>query len=220
MLRRVTVPRPFLILRPLLWSTHLVMPSKRAASSKRKEISESDSEDASNSTKSTKKAKLDDAAASNSQLAASSAQPTNKVLPVVISFPAKHAGSVRIATWNVCGLATSQKKVLVCSSALEYKGTKYVYVGSPSQGFKVYIEAEDPDILILTETKVRFVVLFISFLHAINCYRSIMNLWTLPSRIGFHIAIGPSRKKKVTVSGLFSISGQLPITVISWYCYP
>ncbi|KAL1717455.1 Endonuclease/exonuclease/phosphatase [Schizophyllum commune] len=38
---------------------------------------------------------------------------------------------MRIAAWNVCGLATSQKK-----------------------GFKFYVEAEDPDILVLSETKV------------------------------------------------------------------
>ncbi|KAL1741316.1 Endonuclease/exonuclease/phosphatase [Schizophyllum fasciatum] len=57
-------------------------------------------------------------------------QPTNKVLPVNIAFPKKHEGCLRIAAWNVCGLATSQKK-----------------------GFKYYVEAEDPDLLVLTETK-------------------------------------------------------------------
>ncbi|KAF5373853.1 hypothetical protein D9758_000677 [Tetrapyrgos nigripes] len=107
-----------------------VMPPKRASFSKRKALSDSEGEDGSQSTK---KAKLHDASASTSQNAsnASNAQPTNKVLPVAISFPAKDSGSVRIATWNVCGLATSQKK-----------------------GFKFYVEAEDPDILVLTETKV------------------------------------------------------------------
>ncbi|KZT68151.1 hypothetical protein DAEQUDRAFT_728187 [Daedalea quercina L-15889] len=58
-------------------------------------------------------------------------QPTNKVIPVNVSFPPREAGRVRIATWNICGLAAAQKK-----------------------GFKYYVEAEDPDILILTETKV------------------------------------------------------------------
>jgi len=38
---------------------------------------------------------------------------------------------LRIATWNICGWAASQKK-----------------------GFKRYVEAEDPDILVLSETKV------------------------------------------------------------------
>ncbi|RPD66119.1 hypothetical protein L226DRAFT_530245 [Lentinus tigrinus ALCF2SS1-7] len=59
------------------------------------------------------------------------AQPTNKVLPEHISFAPKVEGTVRIATWNICGLAAAQKK-----------------------GFKYYVEAEDADILILTETKV------------------------------------------------------------------
>ncbi|PFH54216.1 hypothetical protein AMATHDRAFT_53084 [Amanita thiersii Skay4041] len=58
-------------------------------------------------------------------------QPTNKVLPVHIKFPQRSPGAVRIATWNICGLAASQKK-----------------------GFRYYVEAEDPDILVLTETKV------------------------------------------------------------------
>ncbi|KAI0374874.1 hypothetical protein BV20DRAFT_961084 [Pilatotrama ljubarskyi] len=62
---------------------------------------------------------------------AANAQPTNKVLPVHIAFPPKGEGLVRIATWNICGLAAAQKK-----------------------GFKYYVEAEDPDVLILTETKV------------------------------------------------------------------
>ncbi|KAI9064418.1 hypothetical protein FKP32DRAFT_1675914 [Trametes sanguinea] len=58
-------------------------------------------------------------------------QPTNKVLPVHVEFAPKAEGAVRIATWNICGLAAASKK-----------------------GFKYYVEAEDPDILILTETKV------------------------------------------------------------------
>ncbi|EPT06055.1 hypothetical protein FOMPIDRAFT_1154774 [Fomitopsis schrenkii] len=58
-------------------------------------------------------------------------QPTNKVIPVHVSFPPREEGRVRIATWNICGLAAAQKK-----------------------GFKYYVEAEDPDIIILTETKV------------------------------------------------------------------
>ncbi|KAF8163458.1 Endonuclease/exonuclease/phosphatase [Crassisporium funariophilum] len=60
-----------------------------------------------------------------------SAQPTNKVLPVNISFPPRIPGTTRIAAWNICGLSASSKK-----------------------GFKFYVAAEDPDILVLTETKV------------------------------------------------------------------
>ncbi|EKM82547.1 hypothetical protein AGABI1DRAFT_111155 [Agaricus bisporus var. burnettii JB137-S8] len=58
-------------------------------------------------------------------------QPTNKVLPVHISFPPRTPDTLRIATWNICGWAASHKK-----------------------GFKYYVEAEDADILVLTETKV------------------------------------------------------------------
>ncbi|THU82267.1 hypothetical protein K435DRAFT_734851, partial [Dendrothele bispora CBS 962.96] len=106
------------------------MPPKRASSSKRKAAADSDGEDASQSTK---KAKLDgaDATSSSSSNTVQGAQPTNKVLPLDISFPPRISDCIRIATWNVCGLATSQKK-----------------------GFKYYVEAEDPDILVLTETKV------------------------------------------------------------------
>ncbi|KAI6138852.1 Endonuclease/exonuclease/phosphatase [Pisolithus thermaeus] len=62
---------------------------------------------------------------------AANGQPTNKVPPVHISFPARAEGTLRLVTWNICGLAAAQKK-----------------------GFKYYVEAEDPDILVLTETKV------------------------------------------------------------------
>jgi len=61
--------------------------------------------------------------------------PTNKVLPVNIQIPAKPPGTprVRIAAWNVSGFAASDKK-----------------------GFKDYVAAEDADILVITETKVRW----------------------------------------------------------------
>ena len=42
---------------------------------------------------------------------ASIGQPTNKVLPVHIEFPPKIADTVRLVTWNICGLAASSKKV-------------------------------------------------------------------------------------------------------------
>ncbi|KAJ6623497.1 Endonuclease/exonuclease/phosphatase [Mycena sp. CBHHK59/15] len=93
------------------------MPPKRASSSKRK-ASDSDDE-----RKANKKSKVAEPSPN--------ALPTNKVLPVNIVFPERIPGTLRLATWNVCGLAASQKK-----------------------GFKYYVEAEDPDILVLTETKV------------------------------------------------------------------
>ncbi|KAG6871751.1 hypothetical protein C0995_000439 [Termitomyces sp. Mi166 len=85
------------------------------------------SENAEENTKTTKKAKTDPTDAQ----APKNTQPTNKVLPVTITFPQKTPGTLRIATWNICGLAASSKK-----------------------GFKYYVEAEDADILVLTETKV------------------------------------------------------------------
>ncbi|KAK0240020.1 Endonuclease/exonuclease/phosphatase [Armillaria nabsnona] len=91
------------------------MPPKRAGTSKRKAV---DSDDDATSAK---KPKVESPV--------EGAQPTNKVLPVNISFPPRKG--LRIAAWNVCGLAASQKK-----------------------GFKFYVEAEDPDVLVLTETKV------------------------------------------------------------------
>ncbi|KAA1469446.1 hypothetical protein DENSPDRAFT_796065 [Dentipellis sp. KUC8613] len=113
------------------------MPPKRAASSKKRKASESDDEAGSPPPKPTKKSKVKDAEGtkaadtSDDTALAPNGQPTNKVLPVNISFPPRIPDTTRISTWNICGLAASQKK-----------------------GFKYYVEAEDPDILILTETKV------------------------------------------------------------------
>ncbi|KAK7020450.1 DNA-lyase [Favolaschia claudopus] len=96
----------------------------RASSSKRKASdSEDDVSDAPVKKKSTKKLKVTEQRVNT--------QPTNKVLPVNIVFSERTPGTLRLAAWNVCGLAASQKK-----------------------GFKYYIEAEDPDILVLSETKV------------------------------------------------------------------
>jgi len=95
------------------------MPQKRAVSSgKRKAESDSDDREQSVGSKpqtKTKKAKV--AGASNpaeqhdSDGLAPNGQPTNKVLPVKISFPPRAEGATRIASWNICGLASSQKKV-------------------------------------------------------------------------------------------------------------
>lgn len=113
---------PFILRhRPTAYS-HLpreIMPPKRAASSKRK-ADASDSEDHGEgaspkaATIKTKKAKVDSKEAtetSSDPSVAPNGQPTNKVLPVTISFPPKTLESVRIASWNICGLAASQKKV-------------------------------------------------------------------------------------------------------------
>ncbi|KAK2466796.1 hypothetical protein APHAL10511_001054 [Amanita phalloides] len=57
-------------------------------------------------------------------------QPTNKVLPVDIKIPPRMDNCLRLAAWNIASWGASQKK-----------------------GFKNYVEAENPDILVLTELK-------------------------------------------------------------------
>ncbi|KAG2157224.1 Endonuclease/exonuclease/phosphatase [Suillus clintonianus] len=102
------------------------MPPKKKTAVKRKAASESPSD---NEASASKKAKV--SKDSSEPTIAANGQPTNKVLPVNINFPPQIAGTVRLSTWNICSLASASKK-----------------------GFKSYVEAEDPDILVLTETKV------------------------------------------------------------------
>ncbi|PPQ89148.1 hypothetical protein CVT25_006520 [Psilocybe cyanescens] len=101
-------------------------PQVARTSSKRKVDNDSDEsnrdEEPSQTSQSSKKARKEDPPPNT--------LPTNKALPVKIDLPPKQSGISRIASWNVSGLAASEKK-----------------------GFKFYVEAEDPDILILTETK-------------------------------------------------------------------
>ncbi|KAI0032273.1 Endonuclease/exonuclease/phosphatase [Vararia minispora EC-137] len=106
------------------------MPPKRAESNKRK-AADSDEETAAPSRSSSKKTKVAGSESATEGQTAPNGQPTNKVLPMSISFPPRVEGTTRITTWNICGLAAASKK-----------------------GFKYYVEAEDSDILILTETKV------------------------------------------------------------------
>ncbi|OAX38938.1 hypothetical protein K503DRAFT_717420 [Rhizopogon vinicolor AM-OR11-026] len=107
------------------------MPPKKKTAPKRKAPSESpsDNEDASKSQSASKKAKVSNEALEPT--VAANGQPNNKVLPVNINFPSRIEGTVRLSTWNICSLASASKK-----------------------GFRYYVEAEDPDILVLTETKV------------------------------------------------------------------
>ena len=96
------------------------MPPKRTASSKskRKPSPSSDSEGEASQPKKakvTKKASGEEAGTS-----ADNPQPTNKEIPEHIEFPAKVAGTTRIASWNVSGLAAAQKKVrLWCGDCIE-----------------------------------------------------------------------------------------------------
>ncbi|KAM6500395.1 Endonuclease/exonuclease/phosphatase [Amanita muscaria] len=101
------------------------MPPKDATSSKRKADSLATDEEEEEDKKAKKLRTL-----KQPSQATESTQPTNKVLPVDIKFPPRAQGALRIATWNICSWSASQKK-----------------------GFKYYVEAEDPDILVLTELK-------------------------------------------------------------------
>ena len=92
------------------------MPQNRAVSStKRKATPDSDGEKPAGADKTkTKKAKVAVPAASDPAEQtglAPNGQPTNKVLPVKISFPPRAEGATRIASWNITSLASSQKKV-------------------------------------------------------------------------------------------------------------
>lgn len=144
------------------------MPPKRTSSSKRKLISDSEDDAIAASSSSSKKAKVSPSNTSENMLS-SNGQPTNKVLPVNISFPARHSGTIiRLATFNVCGLAASQKKVgCLCVATVNaliptWKGFNFYcmchWIVARHiccwTGGDFAVEAEDPDILVLTETKV------------------------------------------------------------------
>lgn len=103
----------FLPLTSLLPSKNFSMPPKRAASLKSKRKSSpaaSDSEDGGSKAKKAKVTRKKEAA-EQVGVAPENAQPTNKELPENIEFPVKIAGTIRIASWNVSGLAAAQKKV-------------------------------------------------------------------------------------------------------------
>ncbi|KAI0797962.1 Endonuclease/exonuclease/phosphatase [Abortiporus biennis] len=78
-----------------------------------------------------KKAKTSTSQPSKGKGKVINSQPTNKVLPVNIVFDKKKEGCLRVSTWNICGFNSAMKK-----------------------GFKYYVEAEDADVIVLTETKV------------------------------------------------------------------
>jgi AP endonuclease-1 len=90
---------------------------------KRKADSASDDEDVPKAKKAAKKAKAP-------LTPLNPDQPINRTFPPSLSFPAKPEGHLRLATWNICGIKSCDKK-----------------------GLKFYLEAEDADIVVLTETK-------------------------------------------------------------------
>ncbi|OAV87046.1 exodeoxyribonuclease III [Puccinia triticina 1-1 BBBD Race 1] len=58
--------------------------------------------------------------------------PNNRTFPSKLEFPDKKEDVLRISAWNVCGINACEKK-----------------------GLKTYLMAEDPDIMILSETKMQ-----------------------------------------------------------------
>ena len=81
---------------------------------------------------------------------AGSNQPTNTQLPDEISFPERVPCTKRISAWNICSWASSNKKVGFRQQPRVHGDSQIDGV----QGFSRYVEAEDADILVLTETKV------------------------------------------------------------------
>ncbi|KAA1075252.1 hypothetical protein PGT21_032209 [Puccinia graminis f. sp. tritici] len=58
--------------------------------------------------------------------------PNNRSFPTKLEFPQKKDDTLRISAWNVCGINACEKK-----------------------GLKTYLTAEDPDVMILSETKMQ-----------------------------------------------------------------
>lgn len=93
--------------------TRQLMPPKKKTAVKRKAASESQSDDEATQSAS-KKAKVSKDLPGSA--VASNGQPTNKVLPVNISFPPRISGTLRLSTWNICSLASASKKVSAMNS--------------------------------------------------------------------------------------------------------
>lgn len=127
-------------------------PKSVKSSDKRKASSQEDN-DPSPGPSQRKKAKASEDEATEGQ--STNGQPTNKVLPVTIQFAPKHEGTLRIATWNICGLAAASKKASQAHLPELHSDVAF-------QGFKYYVEAEDADILVLTETKVGSIICVVS----------------------------------------------------------
>lgn len=96
-----------------LYGSPIAMPPKRTASSvpKRKAISDSDDDTQTGSQSQSASGSQNKKAKTTPADVAPNGQPTNKVLPAKIIFPEKTAGTWRISSWNVSGLAAAQKKV-------------------------------------------------------------------------------------------------------------
>jgi hypothetical protein len=122
--------------------------------SKRKVAAESDAEVSSHSdSEQTKKPAAKKSKAKEPVKPLDASLPHNTAFPKDLQpFPAKAEGSVRLSAWNVCGIKACDKKV---SSPLFRRVVfRADWSHSPLlQGLRSYLEAEDADIVILTETK-------------------------------------------------------------------
>lgn len=84
--------------------------------------------------------------------------PTNLTVPDDLEpFPRPADGCIRISAWNVAGLRASEKKgagPLFFRVITEYShSTDIVQSAKLRTGFSRYVDAEDADILVVTETK-------------------------------------------------------------------
>lgn len=91
--------------------SRIAMPPKRRVTAKKRDDAgtTSESESASQSQPRAKRVKRTETTSDDGK--APNGQPTNKALPVDISFPPRVQGTLRLVTWNVCGLAAAQRKV-------------------------------------------------------------------------------------------------------------
>lgn len=98
-------------------SPFTVMPPKKAPSTSKRKLSSSPEDEEPEAVKrpktnATGKGKAKEPAADSGDTGIGpNGQPTNKVMPVNIEFPKKTPGTLRFASWNICGLAAAQKKV-------------------------------------------------------------------------------------------------------------
>lgn len=125
--------------------------TKRAKSSTKRKSSPADGSDSDSKPSTSKKKAKTAADTAGGDGVSANGQPNNKVLPVNITFAPKNEGTLRIAAWNICGLAAASKKVRLQVAGIWPSVADF---SRHEQGFKYYVEAEDADILVLTETKV------------------------------------------------------------------
>jgi len=90
------------------------MPPKLKASSSKRKVDDRDTDNEEESQQSEARASTSASARSVKRTKTAeyvqNGQPKNKALPEKVEFEKKQEGTLRIVTWNVCGLAPCQKK--------------------------------------------------------------------------------------------------------------